>query len=77
MATKIVLTEEMKTDILSAAVLGNVAFSNGLKRIPCFDKDLMNLLKKYDSWSDINHTMNMKLMTIWCENWDLANLNNN
>lgn len=77
MSKKIVLTEEMETDILSAAVLGNVAFNNGLKRIPCLDRDLMNLLKKYDSWSDINHKMNMKLMTIWCKNWDLANLNNN
>ncbi|MBF0651255.1 hypothetical protein IR083_20770 [Dysgonomonas sp. GY75] len=54
-------TDEMRADILSAAVLGNMAFNNGLKRIPCFDKDLMN----------------MKLMTIWCENWDLANLDNN
>ena len=77
MKTKIELTSEMKRDILNAAILGTTAFKNEKKRIPCLDRGLMNLLKKYNTWSNIDNAMNMKLMTTWCENWDLANLNNN
>ena len=34
------------SNILQSAILGTIAFNNGLSRVPCCDKDLMNLLSE-------------------------------
>jgi hypothetical protein len=69
------ISEELRTDIISASILGNKAFHDGNKRIPCFDKELMSIVNKYDGWG-MNSKARIKLLEEWLKNWDLANLYN-
>ena len=55
--------------LFAAEVAGNMAFKSGIKRIPCLDSNIMNLLN-----SAIG-SGNDKIMKAWLRGWDTANLN--
>ncbi len=59
------LTFESK--LFYSAILGNRAFKNGFKCIPCLDKNLRTLL---EGVKDLDK--GIALLDIWRENWNLA-----
>ena len=54
--------------IFEASILGTMAFNNGLKRIPCIDEKLMNLIDSNEIGDSI------PFMKAWTKSWDNANL---
>jgi hypothetical protein len=64
---------DMKTEtaIVTAAVLGTIAFKSGKKCIPCHDSNLMSLIDQHE-----NKQMgaSLPIMKAWMESWLAANL---
>ena len=63
------------TQILSAAVLGTIAFAQGIKCAPCLDSKLMNMLAgRQIGETPKGEASSIQLMTEWSKAWTCANL---
>lgn len=59
-----------RTKLKKAKDLGSEAFKLGIKRMPCLDKELEDMVKKENQ-----HEGRMNLYKRWLEGWDFGNIN--
>lgn len=63
------------SQILQAAVLGNLAFASGVKCAPCLDGALMEMLSgRQIGETPSGEASTASLMTAWQQSWTAANL---
>lgn len=59
--------------ILTAAVLGTIAFKNGKKRVPAYDKELLKLLKGRNvGETPEGEASSVRIMQEWTNAWEAA-----
>lgn len=66
---------DAKTQILAAAILGTEAYNAGKKRVAGWDPELMAMMaRRKIGETPPGEAPSVKLMEIWLEAWDAANL---
>lgn len=65
------MKKEPSNQVLTAAVLGTIAFKNNVKCAPCLDKNLLELIKES---SNKKIGSSIPMLESWIEAWHNANL---
>lgn len=61
-----------QTAIMTASVLGTMAFNNGKAATPSLDSDLMNIIAQHEN-KEIGASI--PIIKAWINSWHAANLN--
>lgn len=67
----LLFTMETETAIITAAVLGTIAFNEGLSSAPCQDAELLKVIGLHEK-KEMGDSM--PILDAWIKSWHAANL---